>query len=200
MSLIRSVLIVALLAGCGDATARLFVSQDGGSVQVEVGAAADTGRDSGQSDAADVVDVVSDTSPDLQADAVSDVGFPDTEPDTSGLEPACAEIDESLEFGERILGEEHEEIIRVRNCGGFESENLVIESVEFLNDGVVVSSPELSLSGIPDLPFALLPHEAWPFPVRYAPTESGEHSGVVRFITNSPDAATVDVAITASVL
>ena len=192
--------LVVCAVGCGETSARLYVSQGGGPTTTgDVGSIRDSGLDAARADA-EVPDAPSDSAADLVEEvAVPDVGLPDAEPDSSELSPACALIDETLVFGERILGEEHEEVIRVRNCGGFESENLVIETVEFVNDGVTTSSPEFSLSGIPEIPFGLLPNEAWPFPVRYSPTEPGEHGGVVRFTTNAPDAASVDVVITASV-
>jgi hypothetical protein len=196
---LASVTLVLALAGCGEVSARLYVSQAGGTAPVDTAPNTDAISDVGRSDLGGndaEVDVPDGLLPEA---GLSDTTEADAEADASELEPACAEIDERLEFGERIFGEDHEEIIRVRNCGGFEAENLVIEAVEFVNDAVIQSSPELTLSGTPELPFALLPNEAWPFPVRYSPTEAGEHSGVVRFTTNGLDAATVDVSVSASV-
>lgn len=192
---------MTLLAGCGTTDARLYVEQDGSF-------APDVAEDSSSRPDAPM-DVRDTSSPDVEQDVVeepdaplpdADASEPDAEPDVSGLEPACGEIDAELEFGVRILGEDHEEIIRVRSCGDFDAENLIIESVEIVNDDFITSDAEFELSGIPDLPFALLPNEAWPFPVRYTPTGPGEHTAVVRFTTNAPDAGIVDVQVTASVL
>lgn len=194
--------LFAAAAGCGLTDARLYVGQDGGVVIPGPDAAADAAP----STDADLDGPESDAAEDTTGDApepgdatetgdAADVGAPDA----SELEPACVEIDETMEFGERILGEDHEERIVVRNCGGFESENLVINAVEIVNDDTVTSAPEFSLDRLPSFPFGLLPNEVWPFAVRYAPTEPGEHSAVVRFATNAPDAPTVDVLVTASV-
>jgi hypothetical protein len=195
-------LLILLLAGCGQTDARLYVEQDGSlfpdAAPSDAAAPADTGQ-------ADIPEDTSDAATDgstepVTSDAEPDVAGPDVEPDATEFGPACAEIDEELEFGSRILGDDHEEIIRVRNCGGFEADNLVIDTVAIVNDDVISSDPAFELSGIPDLPFALLPNEAWPFPVRYSPTGPGEHTAVVRFTTNAPDAVQVDVQVSASVL
>ncbi len=200
----KRLLLVTLLAGCGQTDARLYVDQDG--ALYDLGPSETDTEDTSRVDVAvDVVeedagDITEEDSSDTADTAPADVGEEDTEPDSSEFGPACAEIQPALEFGSRIFGEAHEEIIRVRNCGDFDAENLIIEAVAIANDETVTSDPEFELSGIPDLPFALLPNEAWPFPVRYSPEGPGEHTAVVRFTTNAPEAETVDVQVTASVL
>lgn len=196
MRRIASAVLMLAAAGCGVTDAQLYVEQDGGIVLPDPDVAADLGVRP---------DVTADVADDVASDAVEvgtdagDVAEETGLPDASELAPACVDVDAEMEFGERILGEDHEERIVVRNCGGFENENLVIESVEIVNDETITSAQEFSLDRLPTFPFGLLPNEVWPFAVLYAPTEPGEHSAVVRFTTNAPDAEVVDVLVRASV-
>ncbi len=144
-------------------------------------------------------------SPDADADPdpdpATDTGRPDApiDPeDASDLDPACIDYPATLEFGARIVGRDHEEVLLVRNCGGFEARNLVIESMIFVNDDVITSAPEFTFIEPPDFPFSMGPRQTWAFNIGYLPTAEGEHSAVIRMQTNVPDGATLDVAVSGS--
>lgn len=209
--MIRPTLFTACLAlaACGSGPdATLYVE--------DAGALIDQWRDAqGGEDAADASDDTRrDTTPDAAGDttddttrpgpdAVADTGSTDVAPDApvedTGLGPACGEIDRSLDFGNRIAGQTHEEVLFITSCGGFDDSDLVVSTIEFVNDAMTISAPEFFFAEEPPVPISVLPNDRWPLQVRYRPETPGSHNATIRIVTNDPNNAEIRVAVSASV-